>query len=134
MTIIYDAKVMSDILNRQNLQKLIGRECVYYEKAFFHVAVARVKVDGDQLLLGLRQIPSVGFSVRDLELFEVSCVAEYLSISPNSIQASMVKWALVINEKATQKLVRLAAVTTDPSVLFNEYKRLRRADFESLDA
>ncbi len=103
-------------------------------KGFFHVVVVRVKVDGDQLLLGFRQIPSVGFSARDLELFEVSCVAEYLIISPNLIQASMVNWALVINEKATQKLVRLAAVTTDPSVLFNEYKRLRRADFEILDA
>jgi hypothetical protein len=134
VTIIYDAKVMSDILNRQNLQKLIGRECVYYEKAFFHVVVAGLKVDGDQLLLGLRQIPSVGFSTRDLELFEVSCVAEYLSISPNSIQASMVNWALVINEKATQQLVLLAAVTTDPSGLLEEYKRLRRTDFESLDA
>ena len=130
MTIIYDAKVMSDILNWQNLQKLIGRECVYYEKVFFHVVVERIKVDGDQLLLGLRQIPSVGFSARDLELFEVSCVAEYLSISPNSIQASMVNWALVINEKATQQLVLLAAVTIDPSGLLEEYKRLRRTNFK----
>jgi len=130
VTIIYDAKVMSDILNWQNLQKLIGRECVYYEKVFFHVVVERIKVDGDQLLLGLRQIPSVGFSARDLELFEVSCVAEYLSISPNSIQASMVNWALVINEKATQQLVLLAAVTIDPSGLLEEYKRLRRTNFK----
>jgi hypothetical protein len=121
---------MSDILNWQNLQKLIGRECVYYEKVFFHVVVERIKVDGDQLLLGLRQIPSVGFSARDLELFEVSCVAEYLSISPNSIQASMVNWALVINEKATQQLVLLAAVTIDPSGLLEEYKRLRRTNFK----
>jgi hypothetical protein len=124
---------MSDILNGLNLQELIGRKCVYYEKAFFHVVVAELKVDGDLLLLGLRQIPSVGFSARGLELFEVSCVGEYLSISPNSIQASMVNWALVINEKATQQLVRLAAVTKDPLGLFDEYKRLRRSDFESLN-
>jgi len=121
---------MSDILNEQHLQKLIGRECVYYEKAFFHVVVAGVKVDGDQLLLSLRQIPSIGFSARDLGQFEVSCVAEYLSLSPNSIQASMVNWALVINEKVTQQLVRVAAVAVDPYGLFDEYARLRRNDFE----
>jgi hypothetical protein len=92
--------------------------------------VAGLKVDGDQLLLGLRQIPSIGFSAIDLELFEVSCVAEYLSISPNSIQASMVNWAPVINEKATQQLVLLAAVTIDPSGLLEEYKRLRRTNFK----
>ena len=125
---------MSDILNEQNLQELIGRECVYYERAFFHVTFANVKVDGEQLVLSLRQIPSIGFSAIDLGLFEVSCVAEYLSISPNSIQASMVNWALVINEKATQQLVRVAAVAVDPYGLFDEYKRLRRADFDSLDA
>ena len=121
---------MSDILNEQHLQKLIGRECVYYEKAFFHVVVVGVKVDGDQLLLSLRQIPSIGFSARDLGQFEVSCVAEYLSLSPNSIQASMVNWALVINEKVTQQLVRVAAVAVDPYGLFDEYARLRRNDFE----
>jgi len=125
---------MSDILNEQNLQELIGRECVYYERAFFRVTIANVKVDGEQLVLSLRQIPSIGFSAIDLGLFEVSCVAEYLSISPNSIQASMVNWALVINEKATQQLVRVAAVAVDPYGLFDEYKRLRRADFDSLDA
>jgi hypothetical protein len=124
---------MSDILKELHLQELIGRECVYYERAFFHVTIANVKVDGDQLVLSLRQIPSIGFSAIDLRLFEVSCVAEYLSISPNSIQASMVNWALVINEKATQQLVRLAAVAVDPYDLFDEYKRLRRADFDSLD-
>ena len=122
---------MSDILNELHLQELIGRECVFYEKAFFHVVVVGVKVDGDQLLLSLRQIPSVGFSARDLGLFEVSCVAEYLSLSPNSIQASMVNWALVINEKATQQLVQVAAVAVDPYGLFDEYARLRRTDFES---
>lgn len=125
---------MSDILNRLKLQELIGRECVYYEKAFFHVVVVSVKIDGDQLLLRLRQIPSVGFSLRDLGLFEVSCMAEYLSISPNSIQASMVNWTLVINEKATQQLVQLAAVTINQSRIFDEYKHLRRNYFESLDA
>jgi len=78
----------------------------------------------------LSQIPSIGFSARDLGLFEVSCVAEYLSLSPNSIQASMVNWALVINEKATQQLVRMAAVAVDPYGLFDEYARLRRNDFE----
>ena len=72
----------------------------------------------------------IGFSARDLGLFEVSCVAEYLSLSPNSIQASMVNWALVINEKATQQLVRMAAVAVDPYGLFDEYARLRRNDFE----
>jgi hypothetical protein len=46
----------------------------------------------------------------------------------------MVNWALVINEKATQQLVRVAAVAVDPYGLFDEYKRLRRADFDSLDA
>ena len=81
---------MSDILNEQNLQELIGRECVYYERAFFHVTIANVKVDGEQLVLSLRQIPSIGFSAIDLGLFEVSCVAEYLSISPNSIQGSLI--------------------------------------------
>ena len=125
---------MSEILNEQNLQELIGRECVYYERAFFDVTIANVKVDGEQLVLSLRQIPSIGFSAIDLGLFEVSCVVEYLSISPNSIQASMVNWALVINEKATQQLVRVAAVAVDPYGLFDEYKRLRRADFDSLDA
>ena len=125
---------MSDILNELHLQELIGRECVFYEKAFFHVVVVGVKVDGDQLLLSLRQIPSIGFSARDLGLFEVSCVAEYLSLSPNSIQASMVNWALVINEKATQQLVRVAAVDVDPYGLFDEYTRLRRNDFDGLDA
>jgi hypothetical protein len=127
-------KTISDNLNGLNLQELIGRECIYFEKAFFNVVVAGLKVDGDQLLLGLHQIPSIGFRARDLELFEVSCVAEYLIISPNSIQASMVNWTLVINEKAAQQLVRLAAVTKNPSGLFDEYKRLRRTDFESLDA
>ena len=121
---------MSDILNEQHLQELIGRECVYYEKAFFHVELVGVKVDGDQLLLSLRQIPSIGFSARDLGLFEVSCVAEYMSLSPNSIHASMVNWALVINEKVTQQLVRVAAVAVDPYGLFDEYARLRRNDFE----
>jgi hypothetical protein len=95
-----------------------------------NVMFVGVKVDGDQLLLSLRQIPSIGFSARDLGLFEVSCVAEYLSLSPNSIQASMVNWALVINEKVTQQLVRVAAVAVDPYGLFDEYARLRRNDFE----
>lgn len=126
--------MMSDILNGLNLQELMGRECIYYEKAIFHVEVVRVKVDDDQLLLSLRQIPSVGFSSRFLGLFEISCVAKYLSISSNSIQASMVNWVLVINEKATQQLVRLAAVTINQSRIFDEYKHLRRTDFESLDA
>jgi hypothetical protein len=121
---------MSDILNRMNLQELIGRECVFYEKAFFHVVVVSVKVDDDQLLLSFRQIPSIGFSLRDLGLFEVSSVAEYLSISPNSIQASMVNWVLVINEKATQQLVRLAATAVAPFDLFEHYKRLRRDAFK----
>ena len=122
--------MMSDILNGLNLQELMERECIYYEKAFFHVQVVSVKVDDDQLLLSLRQIPSVGFSSRFIGLFEISCVAEYLSISSNSIQASMVNWALVINEKATQQLVLLAAVTIDPSGLLEEYKRLRRTNFK----
>ena len=121
---------MSDTLNELSLQELIGRECVYYEKAFFHVTVVGVKVDGDQLKLLLGQIPSVGFSARDLGRFEVSCVSEYLSITANSIHASMVNWALVINENATQQLVRLAKAAVDPFDLFEEYKRLRRNDFE----
>ncbi len=125
---------MSDILNVLNLQKLIGRECIFYQKAFFHVEVVSVKVDGHQLLLRLRKIPSVGFSERDLELIEISCVAQYLSISSNSIQASIVNWTLVINVKATQLLVQLAAVTINQSEIFDEYKHLRRTDFESLDA
>ena len=123
--------MMSDILNGLNLQELIGRECIYYEKAFFHVEVVSVKVDDDQLLLSLSQIPSVGFSSRFLGLFEISCVAEYLSISSNSIQASMVNWVLVINEKATQQLVRLAATAADPFDLFEHYKGLRRDAFKS---
>ncbi len=123
--------MMSDILNGLNLQELIGRKCIYYEKAFVHVEVVSVKVDDDQLLLSLRQIPSVGFSSRYLGLFEISCVAEYLSISSNSIQASMVNWVLVINEKATQQLVRLAAKAADPFDLFEHYKGLRRDAFKS---
>jgi hypothetical protein len=121
---------MSDTLNELSLQELIGRECVYYEKAFFHVTVVGVKVDGEQLKLLLSQIPSVGFSARELGRFEVSCVSEYLRISANSIHASMINWALVINENATQQLVRLAAAAVDPFDLFEEYKRLRRNDFE----
>jgi hypothetical protein len=125
---------MSDILNVLNLQKLIGRECIFYQKAFFHVEVVSVKVDGHQLLLRLRKIPSVGFSESDLELIEISCVAQYLSMSSNSIQAPIVNWTLVINVKATQLLVQLAAVTINKSEIFDEYKHLRRTDFESLDA
>jgi len=123
--------MMSDILNGLNLQELIGRECIYYEKAFFHVEVVSVKVDDDQLLLSLRQIPSVGFSSRFIGLFEISCVAEYHSILSNSIQASMVNWVLVINEKATQQLVRLAATAAAPFDLFEHYKGLRRDAFKS---
>ena len=43
----------------------------------------------------------------------------------------MLNWALVIKEKATQQLVRVAAVAVDPYDLFDEYARLRRNDFES---
>ena len=42
----------------------------------------------------------------------------------------MVNWALVINEKTTQQLVRVAAVAVDPYGFFDEYARLRRNDFE----
>ena len=122
---------MSDILNEQHLQELIGRECVYYEKAFFHVTVVGVKVDGDQLLLSLLQIPSVGFSARDLGFFEVSCVSEYLRVSPNSIQTSLINWTLVTNENATQQLIRSAEKAVDFLDLFTEYKRLRRLGFET---
>jgi hypothetical protein len=52
-------------------------------------------------------------------------------MSPNSIAASMVNWVLVINEKATQQLVRLAATAVAPFDLFEHYKRLRRDDFKS---
>jgi hypothetical protein len=116
------------------MQELIGRECVYYEKALFYVVIVGVKIDCDQLLLRLRQIPSIGFSARDLGLFAVSCVTEHLSISPNSINASMLNWTLVINATATQHIVQLAGVVADPYCLFEEYKRLRRNDFEILDA
>lgn len=103
-------------------------------KGIFYVEVVSVKVGDDQLLLSLRQIPVVGFSSRYFGLFEVSSVAEYLSISSNSIQASMVNWVLVINKKATQQLVKLAAVTITQTEIFDEYKHLRRTDFESLGA
>jgi hypothetical protein len=122
---------MPNTLSQLSLQELIGRECVYYEKACFHVAVVDVKVNGDELLLCLRQIKSIGFSPRDLGLFEVSCVSEYLTISPNSIQTSLISWTLVTNENATQQLVRVAATTVDFLELFTEYKRLRRIGFEA---
>ena len=125
-----DSIIMSNTLNQRSLQELIGRECVYYEKAFFRVTVVGVKVDGDQLKLLLSQIPSVGFSAREPGRFEVSCVSEYLRISANSINAAMINWTLVINENATQQLVRVATVALDPYGLFDEYTRLRRNDFE----
>ena len=122
---------MPHTLSQLSLQELIGRECVYYEKTFFHVTVVSVKVDGDQLLLSLLQTPSVGFSARDLGFFQVSCVSEYLTISPNSIQTSLINWTLVTNETATQQLVRVAATAVDFLELFTEYKRLRRTGFET---
>ena len=120
---------MFDILNELNLQELNGRECIYYQKAFFHVVVVELEVDGDQLLLGLRQIPTVGFSSRELGFFEVSCVHKDSNLLPNLIQASPVNWTLVINENVTQHLVRVAAAAVDTLDLFQEYKRLRRKGF-----
>ena len=122
---------MPNTLSQLSLQELIGRECVYYEKAFFHVAVVDVKVTGNELQLCLRQIKSLGFSPRDIGFFEVSCVSEYLTISPNSIQTSLINWTLVTNETATQQLVRVAATAVDFLELFTEYKRLRRTGFET---
>lgn len=122
---------MPHTLNQLSLQELIGRECVYYEKAFFHVAVVDVKVTGNELQLCLRQIKSLGFSPRDIGFFEVSCVSEYLTISPNLIQTSLINWTLVTNETATQQLVRVAATAVDFLELFTEYKRLRRIGFKA---
>jgi hypothetical protein len=45
-----------------------------------------------------------------------------------------INWTLVINEKATQQIVRIAEVVADPYCLLEEYKRSRHNDFESLDA
>jgi hypothetical protein len=121
---------MSNTSIELSLQEMIGRECIYYEKALFHIEVLNVKVVGDLLLLGLSQISTVGFSLRDLGLFEVSCVYMDSTILPNLIHASPVNWTLVINENATQHLVRAAAAAVDPLDLFQEYKRLRRKGFE----
>ena len=91
--------------------------------------VVEFKVESDQVLLGLHQIAMVGFSLRDLGLFEVSCVYKDSTILPNLIQASLVNWKLVINQNVTQHLVRVAAAGGDPLDLFQEYKRFEAKGF-----